>query len=131
LSAGIGAVGVGVAAITVFIVIFIVALGRKKQVGILKGVGIGRGAIELSYVLLALFYASIGIALGYSALYAGIAPYIAAHPINFPFADGILVAPLSDTLARSGVIALATLLAGYIPARMIASQNIIAALRGR
>jgi putative ABC transport system permease protein len=131
LSAGIGAVGVGVAAITVFIVIFIVALGRKKQVGILKGVGIGREAIELSYVLLALFYASIGIALGYIALYVGIAPYIAAHPINFPFADGILVAPLSDTLARSGVIALATLLAGYIPARMIASQNIIAALRGR
>jgi len=131
LSSGIGAVGVGVAAITVFIVIFIVALGRRKQVGILKGVGISRGSIEISYVFLALFYAVLGIALGYIVLYGFIAPYIAVHPINFPFADGVLVAPLSDTLARSGLIALATLLAGYLPARMIASQQTIAAIRGR
>ena len=131
LSTGIGAVGVGVAAITVFIVIFIVALGRKKQVGILKGVGITKSSIEISYVLLAFFYAVLGIVLGYAVLYGIIAPYILAHPINFPFADGILVAPLSDTLARSGIIGLATLLAGYIPARMIASQNIIVAIRGR
>ncbi len=131
LGAGIGLIGIVVAAITVFIMIFIVALNRQKQIGILKGIGVSTLAIELSYVFLSIAYAAVGISLGVAVLYLGIAPYIAANPIDFPFADGILVAPWNDTFVRSVFLVGTTLLAGYLPARMIVQKNTINAILGR
>lgn len=131
LGTSIGLVGIIVAAITVFIVIFIVALNRQKQIGILKGIGINTLAIESSYVFLSFMYAIIGISLGVFVLYVFIAPYVDAHPIDFPFADGILVAPWNDTLARSLILVLTTVIAGYIPARLIVQKNTINAILGR
>ncbi len=131
LGNGIGFVGIIVAAITVFIMIFIVALNRQKQIGILKGIGISHLAIESSYVFLSIAYAMVGISLGVLVLYLGIAPYIDAHPINFPFAEGILVAPWEDTLLRSVILMSTTLLAGYLPARMIVEKHTINAILGR
>jgi putative ABC transport system permease protein len=131
LGAGIGLIGIVVAAITVFIMIFIVALNRQKQIGILKGIGVSTLAIELSYVFLSITYAAVGISLGVAVLYLGIAPYVAANPIDFPFADGILVAPWNDTFVRSVFLVSITLLAGYLPARMIVQKNTINAILGR
>ncbi len=131
LGDGVGFVGVVVAAITVFIMIFVIALNRQKEIGILKGIGINRLAIQSSYVFLALFYATVGICLGILLLYFVIAPYIAVHPIDFPFSDGVLVAPLFDTLIRSLVLIVTTLFAGYLPARMIVQKNTINAILGR
>jgi len=131
LGTGIGLIGIVVAAITVFIMVFIVALNRQKQIGILKGIGINRLAIESSYVFLSIFYALVGISLGLLVLYFVIMPYITAHPIDFPFADGVLVAPWNDTFVRSFVLVATTLLAGYIPARMIVQKNTINAILGR
>lgn len=131
LGNGIGLIGIIVAAITVFIMIFIVALNRQKQIGILKGIGISHLAIESSYVFLSIAYALVGISLGVLVLYLVIAPYIDAHPINFPFAEGILVAPWNDTLLRSIVLIATTLLAGYLPARMIVEKHTINAILGR
>lgn len=131
LSSLVGAIGVVVASITVFIVIFIFAIARQKQIGILKGIGISNVAVESSYVFLALFYATIGISLGLALLYGVIKPFLDEHPINFPFSDGVLVASLEDTLARIGIIIIATILAGYVPARMIVKKNTINAILGR
>lgn len=131
LGNGIGFVGIVVASITVFIMIFIIALNRQKQIGILKGIGINRHAIIWSYVFLSIAYALVGIALGVLVLYFVIAPYIADHPIDFPFADGILVAPFDDTLVRSAILIAATVFAGYFPARMIVRKNTIQAILGR
>lgn len=131
LGNGIGFIGIVVAAITVFIMIFIVALNRQKQIGILKGIGINHIAIESSYVFLSIAYATVGISLGVVMLYIVIAPYIEAHPINFPFAEGILVAPWEDTLLRSLILIVTTLFAGYLPARMIVEKRTINAILGR
>jgi hypothetical protein len=60
-----------------------------------------------------------------------IKPYFTAHPINFPFSDGILVATLSGTLIRAGILLIATVIAGYIPAKMVIKQNTLSAILGR
>ena len=131
LSGMIGLIGLTVASITVFIVIFINAISRKRQIGILKGIGVSGLAIESSYVFLSLFYATIGIVLGFLVLTYILGPYVAANPIDFPFSDGVLVAPFDDTLERSLWMIAATLLAGYIPARFIVRQNTINSILGR
>jgi putative ABC transport system permease protein len=123
--------GLAVAAITIFIVIFINAITRRKFIGILKGIGISGQAIEFSYVFQSIFYAVAGSAIGLVLLYGFLSPVIAANPIDFPFSDGILVAPLGETFTRIGILISVTLLAGYIPARIIVRKNTLSSILGR
>ncbi len=127
----ISSIGLVVASITIFIVIFINALTRKKFIGILKGIGIDRRAIEFSYMFQSFFYAIIGSTIGLIVLYGFLVPFVDAHPINFPFSDGILVAtPLSTTI-RLLILIFITLVAGYVPARMIVRKNTLDSILGR
>lgn len=127
----VGSIGLVVASITIFIVIFVNAITRRKYIGILKGIGIHATAIEFAYVLQSIFYAGVGIALGLLVLYGFLVPYIQVHPVKFPFSDGILVAELSNTMIRAGLLMIATLIAGYIPARIVVKQNTLDAILGR
>lgn len=126
-----GSIGLVVASITVFIVIFVNTLTRRKFIGILKGIGISSRSIEYSYIIQSAFYAVAGSILGMIILYGFLVPFIDAHPINFPFSDGILYAPLSGTLIRVLALFVTTIIAGYIPARMIVNKNTLDSILGR
>jgi len=127
----IGSIGLVVASITIFIIIFINALSRRRHIGILKGIGITRQAIELAYVLQAAFYALSGSLLGALLTYGVLIPYFDKNPINFPFSDGILVADPEETFIKFVILFLITLVAGFIPAWMIARQNTLNSILGR
>ncbi len=127
----ISSIGLVVASITIFIVIFINAITRRKFIGILKGIGVNGKAIEISYVFQSIFYAVIGSTIGIALVYLVIQPFFASHPINFPFSDGILVAPFTGTMARTALLVFTTIVAGYIPARMIVRKNTLDSILGR
>ncbi len=127
----IGSIGLVVASITIFIIIFINALARRRYIGILKGIGIDRRAIECAYVVQAGIYALVGSVLGVFMTYVILIPYFKANPINFPFSDGILVAPIEGTAIRFAILLVTTLIAGFIPALMIARGNTLNAILGR
>lgn len=127
----IGAIGIVVASITIFIIIFINALARRRQIGILKGIGIDRRAIEIAYVLQAGFYVLVGSGIGVAITYIGLAPYFARNPIDFPFSDGILLVEPAGTAIRFVIVFIVTLCAGFIPAWLIARQNTLNAILGR
>lgn len=127
----IGSIGIVVASITIFIIIFINALSRRAQIGILKGIGIDRRAIEIAYVLQAAFYALVGSIVGVLITYGFLIDYFAQNPINFPFSDGILVADPTETLYRFLSLFSITLIAGFLPAWLICKQNTLNSILGR
>jgi ABC-type lipoprotein release transport system permease subunit len=127
----IGSIGIVVASITIFIIIFINALSRRRHIGILKGIGIERSAIEIAYVLQAAFYALSGSFFGALLTYALLIPYFSKNPINFPFSDGILVADPFSTLIKFFILFSITLIAGFLPAWLIARQNTLNSILGR
>lgn len=131
LGNAISSIGLVVASITVFIVIFINALTRRKFIGIAKGIGISGRAIEFSYVMQSFFYAICGSIIGLLIVYGLLEPYFANNPIDFPFSDGILVAPFFETMFRMGLLICATIVAGYVPARMIVRKNTLDSILGR
>ena len=124
-------IGLVVASITIFIVIFINAITRRKFIGILKGIGVSGRTIEVSYVFQSFFYAAVGSCIGLVLLYGFLEPFISAHPIDFPFSDGILVAPLNSTATKIAILMVTTVIAGYIPARMIVRKNTLDSILGR
>lgn len=127
----IGSIGIVVASITIFIIIFINAVSRRQQIGILKGIGIDRKVIEIAYVSQAAFYALTGSLLGAILTYAVLIPYFQANPIQFPFSDGILSADPESTFWRFLTLFIVTLIAGLIPAWLIARQNTLNSILGR
>lgn len=127
----ISSIGLVVASITVFIVIFINAITRRKYIGILKGIGISGHTLELSYIFQACFYALVGTGLGIFITFGILKPYLDINPINFPFSDGILVATALGTSVRAIVLFIATVISGYIPARLVVRGNTLDAILGR
>ncbi|MEK7579041.1 MAG: ABC transporter permease [Patescibacteria group bacterium] len=131
LGNGISSIGLVVSSITIFIVVFVNAITRRKYIGILKGIGVRASAIELSYVFQSLLYVLAGSALALIIIYGLLVPFFNSHPIDFPFSDGILVAPLGSTLIKLVILIVATVIAGYIPAWMIIKRNTLDSILGR
>ncbi len=127
----ISSIGLVVAAITVFIVIFINAITRRKYIGIMKAIGVDGKTLELSYVFQSMVYAITGSVLGLIMVYGVLVPYVAANPIDFPFSDGILVAPFGLTFMRVAILLVVTGVAGYLPARIIIKKNTLDSILGR
>lgn len=120
-----------VASITIFIVVFINAVTKKKFIGIMKGIGISPLAVEISYIFQAFFYGVSGSIIGLILTFGVLKPYFDVNPINFPFSDGILVATYPGALLRVAILLVVTLLAGYIPAKIIVRKNTLDSILGR
>ncbi len=120
-----------VATITVFIVVFINAVTKRKFIGIMKGIGISPMAVQLSYVLQALFYGISGSVIGSALTFGFLKPFFDANPIDFPFSDGILVVTAGGAAVRIAILIAVTLIAGYVPAKLIVRKNTLDAILGR
>jgi ABC-type lipoprotein release transport system permease subunit len=127
----ISSMSLAVSSVTIFIVVFVNAITRRKYIGILKGIGIRAEAIELSYVFQSLFYVIMGSTVALVLIYTMLIPFFNSHPIDFPFSDGILVAPLASTIFKLTILIFSTIIAGYIPARMIIKRNTLDSILGR
>ncbi len=126
----IGGIGLLVAGIVMFIVIYINVSHRKRQIGILRAIGIKRNVVLTSYLLQALLYAAIGIVFGGLLMGYVIKPYFDSHPIELPI--GLVSLSIDLANIRNGTlgILLAAVLAGIIPVLNITRESIIKAIWG-
>ncbi|MBN1189437.1 MAG: FtsX-like permease family protein [Dehalococcoidales bacterium] len=126
----IGGIGLIVAGVVMFIVIYINVAHRKRQIGILRAIGVNRGVVLLSYLIQSLLYAVMGIIFGGIILGYVIKPYFDSHPIDLPIGLVSLVID-SETVkvAIFGLIA-AAILAGIIPVLNLTRESIIKAIWG-
>lgn len=120
-----------VATITIFIVIFINAVTKRKFIGIMKGIGISPFAVQLSYVIQAFFYGAVGSAIGVALTFGLLKPFFERNPIDFPFSDGILVVTPDGAILRIAILMVVVLFAGFIPAWIIVRKNTLDAILGR
>jgi putative ABC transport system permease protein len=126
-----GSVSVAVALTTIFIIIYINALTRRRQIGIMKAVGVTEFAIEFSYICQALFYVLAGSMIALVIIFVFLKPIIDAHPIDTPFAKIVLVAEPSSVAFKFILVMVVSVFAGYLPARIIVSANTLNAILGR
>jgi putative ABC transport system permease protein len=126
----IGGIGLVVAGVVMFIVIYINVSHRKRQIGILRAIGINRGVVLLSYLIQALLYAVLGIIFGGILLGYVIKPYFDGHPIDLPI--GLVSLVIDSGTVRLGIFGLiaAAILAGIIPVINITRESIIKAIWG-
>jgi putative ABC transport system permease protein len=123
-------IGLIVAGVTIFIVIFIATISRKKQIGIMKAIGMKEGIIVGSYIMLSLFYAVVGIGIGLAILVFIATPYFIAHPLDFPVGKTSLLIIRSEVATSIIAMLIVSIVAGFIPSWRVSRENIIKAIWG-
>lgn len=124
-------VGIIIAAVTIFIVIYVDIINKRRQIGIQRAIGVKPRVIVFSYVLLALFYAMCGIAVGLAIFLGGLVPYVVAHPFSLPIADVTLNISWWELLFRAEVVLVVAIISGAIPAIMASRMKMLEAILGK
>lgn len=123
-------VGLLVAAVIIFIIVYISVTSRRRQIGILKAIGIPRRVVVWSYVLQAVLYATGGIALGMLIMEAALIPYFAAHPLQVPVGTVGLEIKRLRFMIDAGSLLVMAIGAGLLPSWFAAEENILDAIWG-
>lgn len=123
-------IGVLVASVTILIVMFISIINKRRQLGILKAIGVPEWTVINSYLLQSFFYALIGIFVGMVILYAIFVPYFNVYPLDMGFGSVRVSIDLGVLAANSLLIIVASILSGFIPVWKIVRQDITKSIWG-
>ncbi len=125
-----GVIGTIVAGVTIFIIIFVSVVNKRRQIGILKAIGMKEGTIILYFVLQALFYGVVGVLIGVSLILFVIRPFFIANPLDFPI--GWVSLKLTFNIIRISNLSLiaAALIGGFFPAYRGAKESILKSIWG-
>jgi putative ABC transport system permease protein len=119
-----------VAAITIFVMIYVNAVSKRRQIGILKAIGIKESIIELSYVIQSIFYATLAVIFGTIIIFWAVVPFLSARPIMMPYGEATLAFTVVGVSINMVSLLLSGLLAGFIPAKLVARENILTSIWG-
>ncbi len=122
-------IGSFVAGLVIFIIIFVDIVNRRKQIGILKAIGIPENSIMYSYVIRGMFYTLVGMIFGYLLMRFGAINFFKAHPIDFPMGD--MVPVIKKASLRSSVILfiIAGLIGSFLPTIREVRKKILTLMR--
>ena len=126
----ISGIGLAVAAIVMFIVIYIGVINKKRQIGILRAIGIRGKIIIHSYLVQSLFYVISGIIVGWLLVHLVVEPYFILHPLDLSLGQVSLAIQVSAVQNSILGLILASILAGYLPVLGVTRQSIIKTIWG-
>lgn len=120
-----------VGAALILIIIYINVLNRRKEIGILKAVGISPRSIVLSYAFISMFYVSMGILAGL-VLYFALMYYFTVYPVTFYETITIIPAIQVGLIFQSiYTMLIMSVIAGILPAWRVSKESILKAIWGR
>lgn len=123
-------IGIAVAAITIFILIYINVVNKRRQIGILKAIGIKKRIIVGAYIFQAFFYAVLGVTAGLAMIFYIVYPYFDSYPLELPMGDTRLVLDGMFVFYSVVCFVAAALVAGFIPSWQTAKEDILKAIWG-
>jgi len=124
----VGTVSVLVAAVTLFILIYVNASTRRRQIGILRAIGVKQKIIVYSYMLQALFYTFIGLLFGSLVAFGVLYPLFLKYPLDVDVGKISLIFTPLGIFAAFASFLVAGILSGYIPSKIVAKQDIVKAI---
>lgn len=122
-------IGLMTAFATVYIIIFINVNNKRKQIGILKAVGIKRRIILSSYMFQSLTYGIGGVILG-NVLMSILLYILTINPLTMPIGKVIPLLSQERRVYTSLMLILASVVAGFFPSFKAAKDNILDAIFG-
>lgn len=117
-------IGLLTAIATIYIVVFIDILHKRKQIGILKAIGISENSVILSSIFQALIYGIVGVILGIITIYT-MEWYFNLYPLMMSIGKVKLLVNYLFLIKAALILLFASLIAGFIPAFKASRENIL------
>ena len=117
-----------VAGITIFIVTYVDVVNRRRQIGILRAIGIKGRPIISSYLMRALFYVIVGLILSWLLFIYVIIPVEIRHPFHFPFGPVFFTADFPALIRTVILLSMVSLVAAFLPVWLIMRIKIMDAI---
>ncbi|MDD4049625.1 MAG: FtsX-like permease family protein [Candidatus ainarchaeum sp.] len=124
-----GFIGLLTAFATIYIIIFINVTNKRKQIGILKAIGIKKKIILGSYIIQSFIYGFVGVIFGNIIMQILLA-LLASYPLSMPIGDVVPLLTIGKLLTTSFILILASIVAGFFPSRKASNDNILDAIFG-
>lgn len=124
-----GFIGLLTAFATIYIIIFINVTNKRKQIGILKAVGIKKQIILGSYVLQSFIYGVVGVIIG-NLVMQGLLILLTMHPLYMPIGEVVPILTTDRLITTSVTLIFASIIAGFFPSKKAADDNILDAIFG-
>ena len=121
-------VSIIITTVVLFIVITIKTINSRRQIGILKAIGVDKQVIMHNYGFQVIILAVLGIILGIIITLL-LAVYMAIHPVVTPEWSATLYLTPMDLVMNSVILFIAALVAGYVPAYQVSREDIQTAMR--
>jgi putative ABC transport system permease protein len=121
-------VSIIITTVVLFIVITIKTINSRRQIGILKAIGVDKEVIMYNYGFQVIILGVLGIILGIIVT-LGLAAYMAIHPVVTPEWSATLYITPMDLLINSVILFCAAIVAGYVPAYQVSREDIQTAMR--
>jgi putative ABC transport system permease protein len=121
-------VGIVITTVVLFIVITIKTLNSRKQIGILKAIGVDKEVIMHNYGFQVIILALLGIACGI-IMTSLLMVYMTYNPIVTPDWSASLYLTPMDLISNSLILFVAAVIAGYVPAWQVSREDIQTAMR--
>lgn len=118
-----------IAVVVLFIVIMIKTLNNRRQIGILKAIGVQKEVIMHSYGFQVVILSIGGILLGFA--FTGLfVLYMTFYPMVTPEFSAVPYVTFGDLMYNGFILFLASVISGYVPAWKVARENIQDVMRG-
>jgi putative ABC transport system permease protein len=121
-------VSIIITTVVLFIVITIKTINSRRQIGILKAIGVDKEVIMHNYGFQVIILAVLGIILG-MVIALLLAAYMQIHPIVTPEWSATLYLTPMDLVMNSLILFFAAIVAGYVPAYQVSREDIQTAMR--
>ncbi len=121
-------VSIIITTVVLFIVITIKTINSRRQIGILKAIGVDKEVIMHNYGFQVIILAVLGIILGIIIALL-LAIYMAYNPIVTPEWSATLYLTPMDLVINSLILFGAAIIAGYVPAWQVSREDIQTAMR--
>lgn len=121
-------VSIIITTVVLFIVITIKTINSRKQIGILRAIGVHKEVIMHNYGFQVIILAVFGITLGI-VIASLLALYLSIYPIVTPEWSAYMHLTPMDLVSNSLILFAAAVVAGYVPAYQVSREEIQSAMR--
>lgn len=124
-------VGFIIAAVVIFIIIYVDISNKRRQIGIFRAIGIKSYLVGSTYILQSTIYSMVGVAIGSAIFFGAIIPYFKVHPFKIPLGDVSLYVDYVDFIWRAILIIVVSIISGMLPAILATRKPILDEIVGR
>lgn len=124
-------VGFIIAAVTIFIIMYVDITHKRLEIGILRALGIKSHIIATTFVLQTIVYSMFGVMVGAGLFFGIIMPYFRWKPFIIPIGAVELAVIPADFVSRAVAVVLVAIASGLIPAIISLKKKILDEILGR